>query len=564
MFATKTRDKPLTAKQIREIFMRHVKDLDINVLGCNELKAAFSELGASYPDFRADRALVFDDANGDAWSCKSDDEMGMFLSDERLWVVFKKLEAITKKKLKKAFNHCGLFFPEYADNVLDQYYKDGFFESKQFVEFAVQYGKKIREYDSKRLLKEHLKRLSGIDLQICSAQVTEGTDFAELTNKEPWLSSTKLVVKPDMLFGKRGKSGLVALNLDLAQVAEFVKARLGAEVEMGGCKAPITTFIVEPFVPHDQEFYISIVSERLGSTISFSECGGIEIEENWDKNISELKILGNVHSELLNIYLKFADTTSILSQIRGKISDFIIGVFSVFQDLDFSFLEMNPFTLVNGEPYPLDMRGELDDTAAFKNFKKWGNVEFPLPFGRVLSSTESFIHSLDEKTSSSLKFTVLNPKGRIWTMVAGGGASVIYADTVGDLGYASELGNYAEYSGAPNEDEVLQYARVVIDCATSDPDGRKRALLIGGGIANFTDVAATFNGIIRALREKESKLKAARMNIYVRRGGPNYQTGLAKMRTLGDELGVPLEVYGPEATMTGICKQAIDCIMSTA
>lgn len=32
---------------------------------------------------------------------------------------------------------------------------------------------------------------------------------------------------------------------------------------------------------------------------------------------------------------------------------------------------MNPFTLVNGEPYPLDMRGELDDTASFKNFKKY-------------------------------------------------------------------------------------------------------------------------------------------------------------------------------------------------
>lgn len=42
-------------------------------------------------------------------------------------------------------------------------------------------------------------------------------------------------------------------------------------------------------------------------------------------------------------------------------------------------------------------------------------------------------------------------------------------------------------------------------CATADPDGRKRALLIGGGIANFTDVAATFNGIIRALKEKVLK-----------------------------------------------------------
>jgi ATP citrate (pro-S)-lyase len=43
---------------------------------------------------------------------------------------------------------------------------------------------------------------------------------------------------------------------------------------------------------------------------------------------------------------------------------------------------------------------------------------------------------------------------------------------------------------------------MVLQCATADPDGRKRALIIGGGIANFTDVAATFNGIIGALKEK--------------------------------------------------------------
>ena len=34
---------------------------------------------------------------------------------------------------------------------------------------------------------------------------------------------------------------------------------------------------------------------------------------------------------------------------------------------------------------------------------------------------------------------------------------------VGDLGYAHELGNYAEYSGAPNEEETLHYARTLID-----------------------------------------------------------------------------------------------------
>lgn len=42
---------------------------------------------------------------------------------------------------------------------------------------------------------------------------------------------------------------------------------------------------------------------------------------------------------------------------------------------------------------------------------RWGNIEFPMPFGRVLSPTESFVHSLDEKvkhiTVHFLKFQIL-------------------------------------------------------------------------------------------------------------------------------------------------------------
>jgi len=33
---------------------------------------------------------------------------------------------------------------------------------------------------------------------------------------------------------------------------------------------------------------------------------------------------------------------------------------------------------------------------------------------------------LDAKTGASLKLTILNRNGRIWTMVAGGGASVVF------------------------------------------------------------------------------------------------------------------------------------------
>ena len=81
--------------------------------------------------------------------------------------------------------------------------------------------------------------------------------------------------------------------------------------------------------------------------------------------------------------------------------------------------------------------------------------------------------------------------GRVWTLVAGGGASVVYADAIASAGFASELANYGEYSGAPTETQTFHYARTVIDLmlrAPIHPDGK--VLFIGGGIANFTNVSS--------------------------------------------------------------------------
>ena len=49
--------------------------------------------------------------------------------------------------------------------------------------------------------------------------------------------------------------------------------------------------------------------------------------------------------------------------------------------------------------------------------------------------------------------------------------------------------------------ETYAYAKTLLDVATSNPDGKPKALLVGGGIANFTDVAATFKGIIQVTLE---------------------------------------------------------------
>ena len=75
---------------------------------------------------------------------------------------------------------------------------------------------------------------------------------------------------------------------------------------------------------------------------------------------------------------------------------------------------------------------------------------------------------------SNFQLTILNETGRIWTLVAGGGASVIFADTIVELGGVKELANYGEYSGGPNEEQTYGYARTVIDlmCKHQHPDGK--------------------------------------------------------------------------------------------
>ncbi|KAG1794448.1 uncharacterized protein HD556DRAFT_1443015 [Suillus plorans] len=52
-------------------------------------------------------------------------------------------------------------------------------------------------------------------------------------------------------------------------------------------------------------------------------------------------------------------------------------------------------------------------------------IVWPTPFSRDFTKEEAYAQKLDASIGASLKFTVLNPNGRVWTIVAGGGASVV-------------------------------------------------------------------------------------------------------------------------------------------
>ena len=139
-------------------------------------------------------------------------------------------------------------------------------------------------------------------------------------------------------------------------------------------------------------------------------------------------------------------------------------------------------------------------------------------------------------------------------MVAGGGAPVVYADTVAEYGFGHELANYGEYSGAPTKEETYAYAKTLFRLMTRYHRPEGKVLLIGGGIANFTDVAATFTGLIKALEEFADDIKEHEIKIWIRRAGPNYLEGLRKVKATGDKLGLGLKVYGPETPSRRSCQ----------
>ncbi len=417
----------------------------------------------------------------------------------------------------------------------------------------------IREYHGKKMLATHWFEYISKDFSFPGkiVLVDPKTKLQDLPKKHPWLKKEKLVVKPDQLFGKRGKHGLIKANASFDEVHKWIKARMNKETTVGKVTDKLTHFIIEPYVPHKDEFYVAIKSNREGDTIYFSNHGGVDIESVWD-TVAEIQVPVGESIENINIVKHLPKDT--LKDKKNMFADFIKGLFNFYRDLHYAYLEINPFVVSGTDIVPLDLVARLDDTAHFEVGAKWGDIAFPAPFGRKLSKEEKYIKEMDEKSGASLKLTVLNSKGRVWTMVAGGGGSVIYTDTIVDLGYRNELANYGEYSGNPSTDETYEYAKTVLDLMTreKDPTGRPKFLLVGGGIANFTDVAKTFTGITMALRDYKKKLKDTNVKIYVRRGGPNYKEGLRIMRELGEELGIPIDVYGPETHMTRIVNMALE------
>lgn len=371
--------------------------------------------------------------------------------------------------------------------------------------------------------------------------VGSAEELTKLGQANDWLNRSKLVVKAHEALGSRFKLGLVKVDLNLKGAEAATKEMIGRQIG----SITVSQVIVSEMIAHKDEYYCAVKSTRDGADVLVANCGGIEVESNWDR-VKRLSLeVGQAPSaDALEHLAKDAGFTGALIK---KMADFAAKMFACFDNEDAQYLEVNPVVTrqSDGELVALDAVTLLDGDAKFRH-PDW-NFPFAAEFGRAYSKHELEVMAVDSKIKGSVKFIEI-PGGDTAMLPAGGGASVYYSDAV--VAREGKLANYAEYSGDPPDWAV----EVLTEKVCSLP-GIKN-IIVGGAIANFTDVKKTFGGIINGFRKAKSDGKLTGVKIWVRRGGPREKEGLDAMRALSEE-GFDINVFDRYTPLTDIVDKAL-------
>lgn len=382
--------------------------------------------------------------------------------------------------------------------------------------------RKLSEYRAKVLVSE------GLGLPYTGWSISEGKDLTQVKGFKSY------VLKVDQAEKKRFKNGLVLLDLTKKDLDSGLK-----KLQEKGYEH----FIVEPYAKHDQEDerYISLSYDKHYFYLSYSAMGGVDIEDNAE-TVQTVRVD------------KKTDWSALVGE-TGFSENQLQKLFETFVREHFTFLEINPYAVMEDGIHIMDAAVEVDDTGTFF-VDGWSNEDLRSPLALKRTASEEIVAQLDEKSPASFNLSVLNPNGSIFLLLSGGGASVVVADEIHNRGLGKEVANYGEYSGNPTEDETYIYTSALLKLLVAS-DARKKVLFIGGAVANFTDIANTFAGVIRALDDYAPELRTQGVRIYVRRGGPRQEIGLARIRQVLEKYELLGAVYDPSTSIHAAVKAAI-------
>jgi succinyl-CoA synthetase beta subunit len=364
---------------------------------------------------------------------------------------------------------------------------------------------KIHEYQAKTLLARY-------GVKVPQGEVVRDVAAAQAVAEKLGLP---VVVKAQIHAGGRGKGGGVKLARTMEEVATFTEKMLGMCLvthQTGPEGREVQTLLIEQGLRIKQEFYLSIIVDRVTSQLVFmaSAAGGMDIEEVAETNPQA--ILKEYIDPAVGFQSfqarKLAFGLGLPGDLIGKATKFMLALYRAFVDLDASLLEINPFLLTeDGELYALDAKVNFDDNALYRH-KEFAAL-------RDLNEEEPL-----EIEASKYDLNYIKLDGNIGCMVNGAGLAMATMDIIKHAG--GEPANFLDVGGGASQERVENAFRIILG------DEKVKAVLINifGGIVRCDRVAG---GVIEAVKKIGITIP-----VVVRLEGTN----AAEARQLLDESGL--------------------------
>ena len=364
---------------------------------------------------------------------------------------------------------------------------------------------KIHEYQGKELLRK-------FGVPVPRGVVARSIEEAYHAAKE--LGTPIVVVKAQIHAGGRGKGGGVKLAKSPEEAQKLAGEILGMNLvthQTGPEGRTVRVLLIEEGLPIDKEFYLGIVLDRASGRSVFmaSAAGGMDIEEVAAKTPEQ------IFKETIDPAVgfrsfqarKLAFALGIPAGLVNQAVKFMQSLYTAYEQMDASLLEINPFLLTKDERLiALDAKVNFDDNAMFRH-KEFIDL-------RDLNEEEPL-----EIEASKFDLNYIKLDGNIACMVNGAGLAMATMDIIKLAG--GEPANFLDVGGGASQERVEAAFRILL------ADENVKAVLINifGGIVRCDMVA---RGVVEA-----AKNLGIQVPVVVRLEGTNVEEGQRVIRDSG-------------------------------
>lgn len=355
----------------------------------------------------------------------------------------------------------------------------------------------IHEYQAKELL-------SGFGLRVPRGALAYSPEQAAYRARE--IGGERWVAKAQVHSGGRRKAGGVILCDSENAVYEAADKLLGSRLvtsRSGQAGKLVHRVYVEEAIPIVREFYVGLVLDRKTDRIMVvgSAQGGVEIEVITSSRPDTLvrcivePAVGMQNFQVRELAFKLGIDATLLMEY----TDFILGAYRVFEELDATMVEINPLVeTADGKLCALDSKMSFDDNALFRH-----------PDIAELRDKSQEHPQQSRAIDRGLRYVVF--EGNIGCVVNGAGLGMATRDMLELNG--AKAANFLDIGGGASAERVAKAIRLV------RADANVSVLLVNvfAGINRCDWIA---QGIIQALEQDPIDIP-----IVVRLAGNNVEEG---------------------------------------